>query len=59
MARCTKCRFLVEARTRGLLPDCPQCGGITVAVTAIEPQEAPSAPQTLKFIVARGGNDSG
>jgi phage FluMu protein Com len=56
MVRCTKCRFLLEAATPGLLPKCPQCGGDTVAVEQIEPTDAPPAPQTQKLHVVRVGN---
>ncbi|HWE27876.1 MAG TPA: hypothetical protein VHB97_07730 [Polyangia bacterium] len=56
--RCAKCRFLFEAATPGLLPQCAQCGGATVAVIELEPfgTEA-SSPPTLKFEVVR--TDSG
>jgi len=51
MARCTKCRFRFELRTVGLLPDCPQCGGATVAIAVshVEPEEAPAAQPTQKL----------
>ncbi len=58
MARCTKCRFLFESPTLGLLPDCPQCGGASTAVTAIAPQDVPPAPQTLKFAVIKTTDES-
>ncbi|HEY2743044.1 MAG TPA: Zn-ribbon containing protein [Polyangia bacterium] len=53
MARCTKCRFLFESPTRGLLPDCPQCGGSTMLVVTIEPSEPPPAMPTMKFLAVR------
>jgi predicted nucleic acid-binding Zn-ribbon protein len=53
MARCTSCRFLVEAAKPGLLPDCPQCGGATTFVVRIEAGEPPPAQPTLKFAVVR------
>jgi hypothetical protein len=49
MVRCTKCRFLFEAPTPGLLPDCRQCGGVTMPVLEIKPQDAPPAQPTMKF----------
>jgi len=53
MVRCTKCRFLFEAMTPGLLPDCRQCGGATVFVVKIEPADAPPAQPTMKFAVIK------
>ncbi len=54
MVRCTKCRFLFEAPTPGLLPDCRQCGGATVAVTEIRPpDDVPAAQPTMKFAVIK------
>ncbi|HEX9104136.1 MAG TPA: hypothetical protein VF997_18115 [Polyangia bacterium] len=53
MVRCAKCRFLFEWETPGLLPACRQCGGATVLVGAIEPEEAPPALPTLKFAVIK------
>ena len=53
MVRCTKCRFLFEAETPGLLPNCRQCGRATVAVATIGPQDVPPAQPTLKFVVAK------
>ena len=53
MVRCTKCRFLFEPHTRGLLPDCPQCNGATVLVLTIEPSEPPPATPTLKFVAVK------
>ena len=53
MVRCTKCRFLFEAATPGLLPDCRQCGGATVMVVKIEPADAPPAQPTMKFAAIR------
>ncbi|MCU1279687.1 MAG: hypothetical protein JWM53_3233 [bacterium] len=49
MVRCTKCRFLFEAPTPGLLPDCRQCGGPTTGVDKIEPADAPAAQPTMKI----------
>jgi hypothetical protein len=53
MVRCTKCRFLFEAATVGLLPACRQCGGATVMVVKIEPAEPPPAQPTMKFAVIK------
>lgn len=53
MVRCTKCRFLFEAATRGLLPPCPQCDGETVMVLTIAPADAPPAQPTMKFSVIK------
>ena len=53
MVRCTSCRFLFEAGTPGLLPDCPQCGGTPTPVIEIAPADAPSAPATMKFTVIK------
>jgi predicted nucleic acid-binding Zn-ribbon protein len=54
MVRCTSCRFLFESPTLGLLPDCPQCGGATVAVQKIEPsEELPPAQATIKIPVIK------
>ena len=56
MVRCTKCRFLFESPTLGLLPECPQCGGATVAVLKIEPSdELPPAQPTIKIPVVKTG----
>ncbi|MGZ3407911.1 MAG: hypothetical protein ACXVAN_15780 [Polyangia bacterium] len=52
MVRCTNCRFLFEPPTLGLLPDCPQCGDVTVGVVRIEPTadaELSPAQPTFKF----------
>lgn len=49
MVRCMKCRFLFEATTPGLLPECRQCGGATVLVVKIAPADAPAAQPTMKF----------
>jgi len=45
---------LFEPVTIGLLPECRQCGGATVAVHEIVPMEPtlPPAQPTLKFPVA-------
>jgi predicted nucleic acid-binding Zn-ribbon protein len=53
MVRCTDCRFLFEAATPGLLPDCPQCGAVTMAILEIKPQDAPPAQPTMKFEAAK------
>jgi predicted nucleic acid-binding Zn-ribbon protein len=53
MVRCTKCRFLFEPCTIGLLPACAQCGGVTMAVLKIEPSDAPPAQPTMKFWAAK------
>jgi predicted nucleic acid-binding Zn-ribbon protein len=53
MVRCTKCRFLFESATIGLLPDCRQCGGATVMVVKIEAADAPPAQPTMKFAVVK------
>ena len=53
MVRCTKCRFLFEPETPGLLPDCVQCGGATIMVVTIEPADAPAAMPTMKFAVIK------
>jgi hypothetical protein len=53
MVRCTQCRFLFEPPTRGLLPPCRQCGGVTVPVLKIRPgATTPSAP-TMEIAVPR------
>ena len=45
-----KCRFLFEARTPGLLPDCPQCGEAAMPVLNIAPSDDIQAAQpTIKF----------
>jgi predicted nucleic acid-binding Zn-ribbon protein len=49
MVRCTKCRFLFEAKTPGLLPACVQCGGATMMIVKIEPSDAPTAMPTMRF----------
>ncbi len=54
MVRCTKCRFLFEAETPGLLPDCVQCGGATMMVVKIESADTPPAMPTMKFAVIKG-----
>jgi predicted nucleic acid-binding Zn-ribbon protein len=59
MVRCTKCRFLFEAATPGLLPDCRQCGGATVMVVKIEPADAPPAQPTMKFAVIKTQSAAG
>jgi predicted nucleic acid-binding Zn-ribbon protein len=53
MVRCTKCRFLFESATAGLLPSCRQCGGTTTPVLKIEPAELtpPPSQPTLKLSV--------
>jgi hypothetical protein len=56
MVRCTKCRFLFEAATPGLLPECGQCGGATVMVLEIAPADAPPAQPTMKFAVIKSGD---
>lgn len=53
MVRCTRCRFLFEPETRGLLPDCRQCGGVTMLVAKIEPAEAPPAMPTMKLAIVK------
>ena len=53
MVRCTKCRFLFEPETVGLLPDCRQCGGATVMVDKIEPADVPPAMPTMKFAIIK------
>ena len=53
MVRCLKCRFLFEAATVGLLPDCVQCGGSTTMVLKIEPSDVPPAQPTMKFGVIK------
>jgi len=53
MVRCTKCRFLFEPPTPGLLPDCPQCNGVTMPILEIRPQDAPAAQPTMKFEAAK------
>jgi len=59
MVRCTKCRFLFEAPTPGLLPDCRQCGGSTTQVDKLEPfGDEQSAPPTMKFAVIKVEGDT-
>ncbi|MCU1279513.1 MAG: hypothetical protein JWM53_3059 [bacterium] len=56
MVRCTRCRFLFEPPTPGLLPDCRQCGGVTMTVLKIEPNESdelPPAQPTYKFFTIK------
>ena len=54
MVRCSRCRFLFEAATHGLLPACAQCGGATVPVLKIEPAQEPApSPRTMKFATVR------
>jgi predicted nucleic acid-binding Zn-ribbon protein len=54
MVRCTRCHFLFEPATRGLLPPCGQCGGVTMLVLKIEEfGEEPSASPTMKLPVVR------
>jgi hypothetical protein len=55
MVRCTKCRFLFEPPTPGLLPECRQCGGATIAVLKIEPSDdlLPPAQPTFKFAAVK------
>jgi hypothetical protein len=49
-----KCRFLFEAPTPGLLPDCPQCGDATMPVLNIAPSDEIQAAQpTIKFPAIR------
>ena len=54
MVRCTKCRFLFEPTTVGLLPACVQCGGVTMAIVKIEPADVPPAQPTMKFRTIEG-----
>jgi predicted nucleic acid-binding Zn-ribbon protein len=53
MVRCTKCRFLFEAETPGLLPQCRQCGGETVGVIEIAPSDVPAAQPTMKLAIVK------
>lgn len=59
MVRCTKCRFLFEPDTPGLLPDCRQCGGVTMMVVKIEAAEVPAAMPTMKFAAIKAGGAAG
>ena len=53
MVRCTRCRFLFEPEIPGLLPDCRQCGGVTMMVVKIEPADAPPAMPTMKLAIVK------
>ena len=50
------CRFMFESPTQGLLPDCPQCAGATMAVLKIEPSaDLQAAQPTFKFAAVKAG----
>ena len=59
MVRCTKCRFLFEPETPGLLPECAQCGGATVMVVKIQPADVPPAQPTMKFAAVKSERAAG
>ena len=60
MARCTNCRFLFEPTTLGLLPDCPQCGGATIAVLNIQASDGLQAAQPrIKLAAVKTGEPAG
>lgn len=62
MVRCTRCRFLFESMTPGLLPACVQCGGDTMLVIGMSPSpegdsEDSWPPQpTAKFRITKAAS---
>jgi len=50
MVRCTRCRFLFEPETPGLLPPCRQCGAETALLSSpVVSPEVDAREPTLEF----------